>query len=331
MSALVVPRPAGLYCPAGDFYIDPASPVARAVVTHAHGDHARPGSMQYWCSREGEGLMRARVGAKSWINALEYGAAVQIGDARVSLHAAGHVLGSAQVRIEVGGEVWVVSGDYKRDDDPTCTPFEPVRCDVFVTEATFGLPDFRWPLPADTAREIHQWWMQNRDDGYASVLFCYALGKAQRILAELTRYDDGQVWLHGAMVPLVKVYRDAGVRMLPTESAVAPPRDTAFAGELILAPPGAAGTPWMKRFRPYRTGFASGWMAQGGARRDAYHRGFVLSDHADWPSLLQTIEQTGARRVLAMHGNSDALVRFLRERGIDAAPLDDDLHGARAA
>jgi len=323
VKALVVPRPAGLYCPAGDFYIDPAQPVARAVITHAHGDHARSGSMQYWGSREGEGLLRARVGQKSWIHALDYGAQVQIGAARVSLHAAGHVLGSAQVRIEADGEVWVVSGDYKRDADPTCTPFEPVRCDVFITEATFGLPDFRWPDPADTAREIHDWWMQNRAEGFASVLFCYALGKAQRILAELTRYGHDPVWLHGAMTPLVKIYREAGVKMLPTESATAPPRDTDFTGQLLLAPPGAAGTPWMKRFRPYRTGFASGWMNQPGNRREAYHRGFVLSDHADWPSLLQTIEQTGARRVLAMHGHTDTLIRYLRERGIDAAALGD--------
>lgn len=320
MSELVVARPQGLYCPAGDFYIDPSTPVARAVVTHAHGDHARPGSMQYWGAREGEGLLRARLGQKTWINAMDYGARFAIGGATVSLHPAGHVLGSAQVRIEVGGEVWVVSGDYKRDDDPTCSAFEPVRCDVFITEATFALPLYRWPAIADTAREMYDWWMQNRAGGEASVLFCYALGKAQRILAELRRHTDETVWVHGAMVPLVKAYREAGIAMLPTESALNPPRGTDFRGQLILAPPGAAGTPWMKRFRPYRTGFTSGWMQPGATHNgQRYDRGFTLSDHADWPSLLRSIEQSGARRVLAMHGHTDELVRYLRERGIDAA------------
>jgi len=313
-------RSAGLYCPAGDFYIDPAKPVARAVITHAHGDHARKGSMQYWSSREGEALLRVRVGQKTWINALDWGQPAQIGAARVSLHPAGHVLGSAQVRIEAEGQVWVISGDYKRDDDPTCTPFEPVPCDVFVTEATFGLPEYRWPAASETAREIHQWWEQNAAEGQASVLFSYALGKAQRILAELTRYTGRKVWLHGAMTPLVEVYRKAGVNMLPTESAVAPPRTKDFAGELILAPPAARGTPWMKRFRPYRCGFASGWM-QKDLRREAYDRGFILSDHADWDGLLLSIGQSGAGRVLAMHGHTETLVAHLREQGIDAAAL----------
>ena len=320
MNDLVLMRPSGLYCPAGDFYIDPAKPVARAVITHAHGDHARTGSMQYWSSREGEALLRVRIGQKTWINALEWGQPAQIGAARVSLHPAGHILGSAQVRIEAEGQVWVVSGDYKRDDDPTCTAFEPVPCDVFVTEATFGLPEYRWPLASETAREIHEWWTQNADEGQASVLFCYALGKAQRVLAELTRYSDRKVWLHGAMTELVEVYRKAGVKMLPTETAVAPPRTKDFAGELILAPPPARGTPWMKRFRPYRGGFASGWM-QKDARREQFDRGFILSDHADWEGLLLSIGQSGAKRVLAMHGHTQTLVAHLRERGIDAAAL----------
>lgn len=328
MTDLVIATDKGLYCPAGDFYIDPAKPVARAVITHAHGDHARPGSMHYWGSREGEALMRCRLGREVWLDAIPYGETFAMKDARVSFHPAGHVLGSAQVRIEVGGEVWVVSGDYKRDADPTCAPFEPVRCDTFITEATFGLPIYRWPEPADTARALYDWWMENRAQGQASVLFCYALGKAQRILAELRRYTDESVWLHGAMLPLVKVYRDAGVALLPTASATNPPRTTDFRGALILAPPGASGTPWMKRFRPFQSGFASGWMhVRGSRRRLAYDRGFVLSDHADWPSLLRSIEDSGARRVIATHGHTDALVQYLRERGLDAAALPTDFHG----
>ena len=214
-----------------------------------------------------------------------------LGAATVSLHPAGHVLGSAQVRIEVGGEVWVVTGDFKRCPDPSCAPFEPVRCDTLITEATFALPVYRWDDPASVAAEIHQWWQQAKADGQTAVLFCYALGKAQRVLAELHRLSDETALLHGAMTPLVKAYRKAGIAMLPTLPVGNPPKGTDFAGRLVLAPPGAAGTPWMRRFAPYTTGFVSGWMRlRGTRRRKAYDRGFVMSDHADWPGLIRTID-----------------------------------------
>lgn len=328
MSELVVLGDTGLYCPAGDFHIDPWKKVPRAVITHAHADHARPGMGQYWGARVGEGLLRARLGRDAALEPLDYGERRRFGEATVSLHPAGHVLGSAQVRIEVGGEVWVVSGDYKRCPDPTCAPFEVVRCDTFITEATFGLPVYRWDAPAEVAREVFDWWQQCKAEGKAAVLFAYALGKAQRLLAELTALTDEQVLLHGAMTPLVKVYRQAGVHLLPTEPVGDRPKGTSFAGRLILAPPGAGGTPWMRRFAPYSTGFASGWMRlRGTRRRAAYDRGFVMSDHADWPGLTRTIEETGARRVLATHGNTDALVAWLRERGIEAAPLKTEFEG----
>lgn len=319
----------GLYCAAGDFHIDPGKPVARAVITHAHADHARSGSQHYWCSTPGLALTRARVGYGGGITSVDYGQVFTLGDALVSLHPAGHVLGSAQVRIEAGGRVWVVSGDYKRNPDPTCAAFEPVRCDVFVTECTFGLPVYRWPDPADVAAEIHAWWQACKAKGECAILCAYALGKAQRILAELLRHTDETVYLHGAMAPLVKLYRQAGVSMLPTEPVGNQPKFFDWRGRLVLAPPGAAGTPWMKRFKPYAAGFASGWMrVRGSRRRQAWDRGFVLSDHADWDGLLQSIEQSGARRVLAMHGNTDALIETLRARDIDAAPLHDPFEGA---
>lgn len=284
--------------------------------------------MRYWTSQEGEALLRCRVGPKAWIDALPYGAALDIKGVRLSLHPAGHVLGSSQVRLEAGGEVWVVSGDYKREPDPTCSPFEPVRCDTFITEATFGLPIYRWPEPQTVVQEIHDWWMENRAQGEASVLFCYALGKAQRILAELARLTDETIWLHGAILSLLPPYRAAGVRLPPTAAATNPPRTTDFRGALILAPPGAKGTPWMNRFRPYKTGFASGWMqVRGSRRRAAYDRGFVLSDHTDWPGLLRSIEETGARRVLVTHGASEALVRYLRDRGLDAGMIATEVQG----
>ncbi len=329
---LVVPTDRGLHCPPGDFYIDPWKPVERAVITHGHSDHARSGSGHYWGAAPGLPLLRERIGFGAGITPLAYGQRLAFGETQVSLHPAGHVLGSAQVRIEHRGRVWVVSGDYKRDADPTCAAFEVVPCDVFITEATFALPVYRWPETTETAREIHAWWQECKAQGQAAVLFAYSLGKAQRILAELTRYTDETVYLHGAMPKLVKIYRDAGVHMLPTDAVNNQPKFFDWKGKLLLAPPGAGGTPWMRRFKPHSTGFASGWMrVRGSRRRQAYDRGFILSDHADWPSLLRTIEETGARRVLATHGNTDALILHLREAGIDAAPLKTEYQGEAGA
>ena len=338
---LVQVRPQGLYVPRGDFYIDPWKGVPRAVITHAHGDHARSGSGRYWGAAPGLGLLRERLGRGATIEPVPYGQRFTLGGVTVSLHPAGHVLGSAQIRVQADDEVWVVSGDYKRDPDPTCAPFEVVPCDVFITEATFGLPVYRWADSAVVAQEILDWWIDCRDAGMAAVLFCYALGKAQRVLAELQRLRgaidaaalDPVVALHGAMPGLIKVYREAGVEMLPAEPVGNLPKGTSFAGRLVLAPPGASGTPWMRRFDPpksngYSTGFASGWMrVRGGKRRLAYDRGFTLSDHADWPGLLRTIEETGAGRVLATHGNTDALIAVLRARGLVADELKTHFEG----
>lgn len=320
--SLLEPRAEGLYCPAGDFHIDPLFPVRTAVVTHAHGDHARSGSQHYHVASAGVGLMRERLGKGCALYPHAYGAGFRLGDVRVSLHPSGHVLGAAQVRIEHQGRIVVVSGDYKRDPDPTCAPFESVSCDVFVTESTFGMPVYQWPRIETVTAEILSWWDECARRKVPAVLFCYALGKAQRLLAELGTRTDRTVHLHGAMLRLVQCYREAGISMLPTaavsESAVG--RD--FSGELILAPPSAAGSPWMKRFGKASTGFASGWMRiRGARRRRGYDRGFVVSDHADWPGLLQSIEQSGAKRIYVTHGNGDALIRHLRDQGHDAQPL----------
>jgi putative mRNA 3-end processing factor len=319
---LVLPRAEGFYCPTGDFYIDPRRPVARAVITHAHGDHARSGSGHYWCAAEGLTLAQARLGRGSAITPVAYGQALTMRGVQMSLHPAGHIRGSAQVRIEGGGQVWVVSGDYKRESDPTCTAFEPQACDVFVTETTFGLPIYQWPDPDSVAVEILQWWQGNAAQGRASVLFCYALGKAQRILALLSRLTRQMVYLHDAMSAPVKLYRAAGIEMLPTAVVSQMPRVTTFGDALILAPPGAGGTPWMRRFAPYATGFASGWMLDAEhCRLRGYDRGFALSDHADWNGLLRSVRETGARRVLATHGQADALLAQLRSENIEAHAL----------
>jgi putative mRNA 3-end processing factor len=312
---LVVLRPEGLYCPAGDFHIDPWLPVARAVITHGHSDHARLGMGEYHAAREGLPILRWRLGQQRYL-AREYGEVFEMGHARVSLHPAGHVLGSAQVRIEVDGEVWVVSGDYKRQPDPTCAPFQVVPCDTFITEATFGLPVYRWPDTSAVAREIVAWRDHCGGRGETAVLFCYALGKAQRLLGELMAHTDRPALVHGGIESGVQVYRDCGIQMLETRP-VAGTKDCA--GELVLAPPSAAGSPWMRRFRHAQLGFASGWMRiRGNRRRRNYDRGFVVSDHADWPALVDTVRDTGARRVIATHGNTDAIVRALCEAGIAA-------------
>ena len=318
MPDLITLSPQGLYCPAGDFHIDPWRPVPRAVITHGHSDHARPGMGEYHFARPGQGILDWRLGPQAY-RPHDYGEAFTLGAARVSLHPAGHVLGSAQVRIEVDGEVWVASGDYKRQADPTCAPFEVVRCDVFITEATFGLPVYRWPDTATVARELIDWRAACAAQGEAAILYCYALGKAQRVLAELGALSDEAVWLHGAIDSGVTVYRDAGIAMAPTRGVAEATAGTSFAGQLILAPPSAAGSAWIRRFKRAQQGFASGWMQlRGNRRRRNYDRGFVISDHADWPDLLRTIADCGAQRVIATHGSTDALVRVLREQGLVA-------------
>jgi putative mRNA 3-end processing factor len=326
-SDLVVLRREGLYCPQGDFFIDPWKPVARAVITHGHGDHARTGNGEYFAAAAGLPILQWRLGDQRY-QVHDFGEPFEIGDARVSFHSAGHVLGSAQVRIEAEGQVWVASGDYKRQHDPTCAPFEVLDCDTFITEATFGLPVYRWPETSEVAREIVEWRDHCGRRGEAAVLLCYALGKAQRILAELAAWTDRPAFVHGAVDAGVQVYRRAGVRMLETLPVSETAKGSDFAGELVLAPPSAAGSTWMRRFRHAQTGFASGWMrVRGNRRRRNYDRGFVVSDHADWPGLMRTIRETGARRVIATHGNTDAIIRALNEAGIAAEAFITDFGG----
>jgi putative mRNA 3-end processing factor len=317
--SLLIESPSGVFCPAGGFHIDPWGPAERALVTHAHGDHARPGSQAYLCAEPSRPLLERRLGHDVRIEAVPYGEIITIGAVRVSFHPAGHILGSAQIRIEGSGGVWVVAGDYKRAADPTCAPFEPVACDTFVTESTFGLPIYRWDRTDVVIAEILAWWDGNREGQRTSALFCYPLGKAQRILAELARVTERPVFVHGAMQPMMDAYRDAGVQMLETASVTEQPKGRKFAGELVLAPLSARGTPWMRRLGVHSDAFASGLMRVRGVRRQrAFDRGFVLSDHADWPALLETIAETRAERVLATHGHAEALARYLREHGLDA-------------
>ncbi|HET7698849.1 MAG TPA: ligase-associated DNA damage response exonuclease [Vicinamibacterales bacterium] len=325
---MIASSPAGLFCAAGDFHVDPWGPVERAVITHAHSDHASHGAASYLCAAPGAAVLRRRL-PEAHIETLDYGERRAIGDAHVSFHPAGHILGSAQVRVEHRGEVWVVSGDYKRQPDPTCAPFEPVRCHTFITEATFGLPIYTWDPGAAVVEEILAWWRENRDQDRPSVVFCYVLGKAQRILAELRETADAPIHLHGAMAAMTDAYRESGVAMAATERVTESMRGKALARALVLAPLSARGTPWMRRLPGASVGFASGLMRVRGVRRQrAFDRGFVLSDHADWRALLATIEDTGASRVLVTHGWSEALARYLAEtRGLETGIIRTRFEG----
>ena len=317
---LIELRPQGLYCPPGDFYIDPWRPVEHAVITHAHADHARAGHRHYLCSAEGAALLRARLGDVD-LQPLAWGETVDRQGVRLSLHPAGHVLGSAQVRIEHRGQVWVASGDYfvgaAGERNGSCSAFEPLRCHCFITESTFGLPIYRWRPHSEVMADIQAWWQHNAQAQRPSLLLAYSLGKAQRLLAALDA-SIGPVLVHGAVEPLNAAYRAAGVALVPCRLADAAPRAEASRA-LVIAPPAVHGSAWARRLGDFSDAFASGWMQLRGARRrHGVDRGFVLSDHADWPGLQSAIRATGASRVIVTHGYEAVMVRWLREQGLQA-------------
>lgn len=326
MSLLHV-TPAGLYCPVGDFYIDPSRAVPFAIITHAHTDHARSGAKRYLTARPGVDLLRLRLKGDSTIDTLEFGETIDHRGVRISLHPAGHILGSAQVRIEHRGEIWVISGDYKLQPDPTCHPFEPIRCHTFITEATFALPMYRWPQPAVVFSEINNWWRENQQSGCTSVLLAYSLGKAQRLLAGVDA-TIGPILVHGAVQQFLPAYQAAGISLPDSRPAnresVGPARGRA----LVIAPPSTAGTRWLRQFENLSTATASGWAAVRRTKHRGVHdRGFVLSDHADWDGLISAIRATGADNILVTHGYSDVLVSWLRKNGWSAAEVKSRFSG----
>jgi len=317
----------GIYCAAGDFYIDPWRPVDFAVITHGHSDHARWGSRYYLTAQKGVSILQQRLQPGAHIEGIPYGQTVVRKGVNISLHPAGHILGSAQVRLEAGGEVAVVSGDYKLEADGTCEPFEPIRCDTFVTESTFGLPIYRWKPQAEIFSEINQWWCENQQAGRTSVLFAYALGKAQRLLAGLDP-GNGSIFLHGSMERFIPCYESAGVKFPPVAHADAEAIKGLRGKALVLAPGSADNSPWLRKFGEVATAFASGWMQiRGTRRRRSLDRGFVLSDHADWDGLLATIRATGAENIWVTHGYTAPLVRWLRENGWNAGVIETRFQG----
>lgn len=310
----------GLFCRHGNFYIDPWKPVERAVITHAHSDHARVGSNFYLCHTLTKPLLQLRLGDNNY-QSVEWNESVFMNGVKISLHPAGHIIGSSQIRVEYNGEVWVVSGDYKTENDGLSGSFEPVKCDTFITESTFGLPIYNWKPQQEIFSDIQNWIIKNKEVGKTSVLIAYSLGKAQRILSCIADITSN-IFVHGAVWNVHQALINAGVQ-LPEVKRVMPdmPKET-FKQSVIIAPQSAEGSSWMKRFVPYEVGICSGWMmVRGNVRRSNADKGFALSDHADWNGLLTAVKATGATKVYATHGFQSAFSRYLNENGIEAAEV----------
>ena len=316
----------GIWCPGGDFYIDPWRPVARALVTHGHSDHARAGNGSYLCTTAAAPVIRHRLGPIA-LDTIGYDEPRRIGDVTVSFHPAGHVPGSAQIRVERAGEIWVVSGDYKLAADGLSEPFAPVPCHTFISECTFGLPLFRWPAQTEVMAQINGWWAANAALGRASILSAYSLGKAQRVMAGVDA-AIGPILTHGAVETITDILRGQGYNLPPTLRVTEEITAKTHPGALIIAPPGAEATAWANRFAQAERAFASGWMAlRGIRRRRGEGRGFVLSDHADWPGLNAAIRATGATRVYVTHGYTAPFRRWLETQGYDAGIVATDWQG----
>ena len=303
----------GIYCEQADVYLDPWRPVNKAIISHGHSDHSRAGHKRYITHHRNIPIIKHRLG-KIHVSGKEWGETFVINGVKFSLHPAGHIVGSSQIRVEHKGEIWVFSGDYKTESDGLATPFEAVRCHTFITECTFGLPAFKWMPQKEVFEDINRWWLDNAKEGLTSVLFGYSLGKAQRLLKHLDP-SIGRIYTHAAVENLNEVIR----AVVPLPETIRITKDTArdeIKAQLVLAPPSAHGSPWLRKMVPYVTASASGWMTfRGARRRRAIDKGFVLSDHCDWQGLLSSIEATGAESVICTHGYSEIFSKYLREKG----------------
>jgi putative mRNA 3-end processing factor len=318
MSNLISFTEKGLYCRQGDFYIDPWKPVERAVITHGHGDHAYPGHKYYLCHPYTKSILQLRLGANNY-QTLNWSETIYMNDVKVSLHRAGHIIGSSQVRLEYKGEVWVVSGDYKVEDDGISGKFEPIRCNTFITESTFGLPIYKWKPQEQVYENIITWINKNKENGKTSIILAYSLGKAQRVLQAIKETTQ-TIFAHGAVFNMQQGLIDAGWDLCKVVRITPETPKELLKGAVVIAPPSADGTTWMKKFQPHSVGVCSGWMqVRGNARRRNVDAGFALSDHADWDGLLRTIKATGAGRVFVTHGFQSAFSRYLNEENIALA------------
>lgn len=310
----------GLYCAAGDFYIDPWRPVDRAVITHAHSDHARAGSKHYLCHHLSLPILQLRLGQYAY-QSVDWNEPVWINGVRISLHPSGHIIGAAQIRVEYKGEVWVVSGDYKTENDGISGAFEPVPCHTFITESTFGLPVYRWQSQEVIFEQMRAWIGNNQQQDRASMLIAYSLGKAQRILQAISPITN-KIYVHGAIWNTHQVLLNNGIQLPVVQRITNETNKADLKGAVIIAPPGAEDSPWTKRLPSFRTATCSGWMqVRGQARRSSSDMGFALSDHADWNGLLSAVKATGASKVFVTHGFQSVFSRYLNEIGIEAAEV----------
>ncbi len=317
LGALITFTDKGLYCAAGNFYIDPWKPVDKAIITHAHSDHARWGSNYYLCHHLTKPILQLRLGANNY-ESIGWNEPVYMNGVKVSLHPAGHIIGSSQIRVEYHGEVWVISGDYKTEDDGISGVFEPVKCNTFITESTFGLPIYQWKPQQEIYKNIQDWIADNEARQNCSVLIAYSLGKAQRVLQAASKVTD-RIYVHGAIWNTHQALLAAGIAQPSVKRVTPETTKEELKSAVIIAPPSAEGTPWIKKFQPYKVGVCSGWMqVRGNARRRNVDAGFALSDHADWKGLLQAVKATGAEKVFATHGFQSAFSRYLNEIGIEA-------------
>ena len=315
----------GIYCEAAGVYLDPWKPVDKAIISHGHADHARWGHKQYITHTSNVPIIKHRIGDIE-VAGKEWGESFSINNVKFSFHPAGHIIGSSQIRVEHKGEVWVFTGDYKTEDDGVAVPFEPVKCHTFITECTFGLPAFKWVPQQQVIDDINTWWQENRDDGKTSVIFGYSLGKAQRLLKHLDT-SIGKIYTHGAIENMTEVLREQAT-FPETTRVTREIKKEEIKGNIVLAPPSAHGSTWIRKMVPYVTASASGWMTfRGARRRRAIDRGFVLSDHCDWQSLLKSIKETGCDKVICTHGYTDIFSRFLREQGYDARTEETQYEG----
>jgi putative mRNA 3-end processing factor len=316
----------GLYCRAGGFYIDPWKPVDRAVITHAHSDHARWGSKYYLCHHLTKPLLQLRLGPNQY-QSIGWNETIYINGVRVSLHPAGHIIGSSQIRVEYNGDVWVISGDYKIENDGLSGEFEAVKCQHFISESTFGLPIYSWKSQAEIFDDIQNWIRKNQVEGKTSVLIAYSLGKAQRLLPCVAKVTD-KILLHGAVYNVHTALINAGVNLPRVQRVTPETSKELLKGNVVIAPSGAEGSPWIKKFAPYEIGICSGWMqVRGNVRRKNADAGFALSDHADWKGLLEAVKATEAEKVYTTHGFQSAFSRYLNEQGIEASEVKTEYGG----
>jgi len=305
----------GLYCAQGDFYIDPWKPVNKAIITHAHSDHARWGSNIYLCHQQSKQLLLSRLGNIA-IQTLNWHEIISVNGVEVSLYPAGHIIGSAQIKVSYKGETWVASGDYKTEDDTLSTPFEPVKCNYFITESTFGLPIYQWQPQQEIFTGIATWVMKNNTDGISSVLLAYSLGKAQRVLLAVATLGI-PIFVHGAVWNMHEALLKDGWQLPAVQKLSPDTPKSLLKGCVIIAPPSADGSPWLRKFNPYKVAVCSGWMqVRGNSRRRNVDAAFVLSDHADWDGLLKAVHATEAEKVYVTHGFQSVFSRYLNEIGI---------------